>query len=149
MNHPGLRSAPRRRLGDRSQRRRSGFTLLELLLVLSILVVVGGIAVVNLSSAGDDANRNATITQLNALDQAIEMYRIRMNTLPETLDNLVEGPSDSAQKAKWGKSILDEVPADAWGKEIVYKLNGNEYELRSGGSDGQMNTEDDLTVTGS
>ncbi|TWT70282.1 type II secretion system protein GspG [Crateriforma conspicua] len=149
MNHPGLRSAPRRRLGDRSQRRRSGFTLLELLLVLSILVVVGGIAVVNLSSAGDDANRNATITQLNALEQAIEMYRIRMNSLPETLDNLVEGPSDSAQKAKWGKAILDEVPADAWGKEIVYKLNGNEYELRSGGSDGQMNTEDDLTVTGS
>jgi len=122
---------------------------LELLLVLSILVVVGGIAVVNLSSAGDDANRNATITQLNALKQGIQMYQIRMNSLPETLDNLVEGPSDSALKAKWGKPIMEEIPKDAWSKEIVYKLTGNEFELRSGGSDGQVNTEDDLVVTGS
>ncbi|MEM9645191.1 MAG: prepilin-type N-terminal cleavage/methylation domain-containing protein, partial [Planctomycetota bacterium] len=71
MIHQGKRrfaSSPTRRI--RGQRRR-GFTLLELLLVLSILVVVGGIAVVNLSSAGDDANKNATITQLNALKQSI------------------------------------------------------------------------------
>src|SRR6056297_2162613 len=132
----------------RHPRPRVGFTLLELLLVLSILVVVGGIAVVNLSSASDDAYKNSTITQLNAYKQSIQMYQIRMQSLPESLEQLRDGPSDSALQAKWGKPIMTELPGDAWGKPIVYTVNGNEFELRSAGSDGQTNTEDDITISG-
>lgn len=138
----------RRHTSAKRTQRRAGFTLLELLLVLAILVVIGGIAGANLFSVSDDANKQATLTQLRQLKNVIQMYQIRMNALPETLDNLVSGPSDSAQKAKFGKPLIDEIPGDAWGREIVYTVNGNEFELRSNGSDGQPSTEDDIIESG-
>jgi general secretion pathway protein G len=128
-------------------KRRRGFTLLELLLVLAILVVLGGIVLVNFGGAQADANVNATITQLNSLKQAVQLYQIRMNALPKSLDELKDGPSDSAKKAKWTAPILNTIPDDAWGNPITYTLKGNSYELRSGGLDGQTNTEDDLIVS--
>lgn len=126
---------------------RSGFTLLELLLVLAILVVLGGIVLVNFGGAQQDANVNTTITQLNQLSQSVQMYQIRMNSLPKAIDELKDGPSDSAKKAKWTSPIIKEIPGDAWGNPINYTLKGNSYELRSGGLDGQLNTDDDLIVT--
>jgi len=138
---------PTGRLVDTRGSRRSGFTLLELLLVLAILVVLGGIVLVNFGGAQDDANVKATQAQLNALKQAIQMYQIRMNTLPKAIDELKDGPNDSAKKAKWTGAIIDTIPDDAWGNPITYTLKGNSFELRSGGLDGQSNTEDDLTVS--
>jgi len=140
-----------RTIRSTSQRptRRRGFTLLELLLVLSILVVIGGIVLVNIGGAQTEANVNVTKTQLDSLKNNIEMYRIRMNSLPETLEQLRDGPSDSAKQAKWVAPIINEIPTDAWGNSLVYTLNGNEYEIRSGGIDGQINTDDDVVVKGS
>ncbi len=128
--------------------RRSGFTLLELLLVLAILVVLGGIVLVNFTGAQQDANVNATQTQLNSLKQSVQYFQIRMNTLPKSLEELKDGPSDAAKKAKWTAPIISEIPADAWGNEISYSTKGNSFELRSGGVDGQINTDDDIIVSG-
>ncbi|MCC9658215.1 type II secretion system protein GspG [Rhodopirellula halodulae] len=127
---------------------RAGFTLLELLLVLSILVVIGGIVLVNITGAQAEANVNATTTQLNSLKSNIQMYQIRMNSLPETLEQLRDGPSDSAKKAKWVAPIITEIPTDAWGNALTYSVNGNTFEIRSGGVDGQVNTDDDIIVSG-
>lgn len=129
--------------------RRRGFTLLELLLVLSILVVIGGIVMFNLGGAQTEANINATRTQLNSLKNSIQMYQIRMNGLPETLEALKDGPSDSSKQSKWVAPIINEIPVDAWSNDFVYSLNGNEYEIRSAGPDGQVNTDDDIVVEGS
>ncbi|QDT03264.1 Type II secretion system protein G precursor [Rubripirellula lacrimiformis] len=137
------------RSGSLSRDRRSGFTLLELLLVLAILVVIGGIVTVNIGGASTEAKVNATKTQLNGLKNNIQMYQIRMNTLPETLEALRDGPSDAAKKAKWVAPIITEVPTDAWENSLVYTVNGNTYEIRSGGIDGQANTDDDIIVEGS
>lgn len=125
---------------------RAGFTLLELLLVLAILVVLGGIVLVNFGGAQADANVNATLTQLNSLKQAVQMYQIRMTSLPQSLDELKDGPSDSSKKARWTGPLIDRIPDDAWGNAIKYERKGNGFELRSGGLDGQLNTDDDLTV---
>ncbi|KAA5543660.1 prepilin-type N-terminal cleavage/methylation domain-containing protein [Roseiconus nitratireducens] len=139
---PCRRSQARRRAAARH-----AFTLLELLLVLAILVVLGGIVAVNVVGTGQAANVDATTTQLKMLQQNIDMYQIRMNGLPETLEQLRDGPSDAAKKAKWVAPIITEIPKDAWGNELNYTVNGNSYELRSAGIDGQMSTEDDITVT--
>jgi general secretion pathway protein G len=128
--------------------RRRGFTLLELLLVLAILVVIGGIVGTNLIGASAAANADATRAQLNSLKNNIQMFQIRMNSLPQTLDELRDGPSDAAKQSKWVAPIITEIPGDAWGNEISYTVNGNSYELRSAGIDGQSNTDDDITVSG-
>jgi general secretion pathway protein G len=132
---------------SRSSVRRRGFTLLELLLVLAILVVLGGIVAVNVVGTGQAANVDATTAQLKMLKSNIDMFQIRMNSLPESLEELRDGPSDAAKKAKWVAPIITEIPSDAWGNELKYTVSGNSYELRSGGIDGQMNTEDDIVVT--
>ena len=128
--------------------RRVAFTLLELLLVLAILVVLGGIVLVNFQGAQSDANVNATTSQLNALKQSVQYFQIRMNSLPQSLEELKDGPSDASKKAKWTAPIITEIPKDAWGNELGFSTKGNGYEIRSGGIDGQMNTDDDIIVTG-
>lgn len=129
---------------------RRGFTLLELLLVLSILVVVGGIVMYNIGGAQSQANAQATEAQANNLKNAVQMYQIRVVRLPSTLEELRDGPSDSALQAKWQglDPIITEIPTDAWGNPYEYSVNGNEYEIRSGGRDGQTQTDDDIVVTG-
>ena len=105
------RSLPRKRP---TARNRSGFTLLELLLVLAILVVIGGIALPNFLGAGQEAKANATKVQLNSLKQSIDLFQVRMNKLPESLELLRDGPSDAAGKAKWVAPIITEITTDAW-----------------------------------
>lgn len=117
--------------------------------MLAILVALVGIVGVNLSGTQTEANMGVTQTQLAAVKQGIGQYRIRMNSLPETLDALRDGPSDAEKKAKWVGAILETIPTDAWGNALIYKKNGNAYEIRSAGVDGQANTEDDIVVEGS
>lgn len=132
----------------RCHSRRDGFTLLELLLVLAILVVVGGIAVRNFVGAGNDAKNDATRVQMNEIKTAITQYQIRFNSLPEQLETLRDGPSDADKKARWSDPIFREIPKDAWENEFVYSVNGNTYELRSAGLDGQTSTDDDIVEEG-
>ncbi|MFK8111457.1 MAG: type II secretion system protein GspG [Rubripirellula sp.] len=142
-SHQSIRSSRPRR------QPKAGFTLLELLLVLAILVVIGGIVTVNVVGTLSDANADTTRIQLNDLKNRITTYQIRMNSLPQTLEELRDGPSDAAKKAKWGAAIITEIPNDAWENPLVYTVNGNTYELRSAGVDGQTSTEDDIIVEGS
>lgn len=136
----------RRKTNSAARRQRSGFTLLELLLVLAILVVLGGIVIVNVGGTQQQANNDATKTQLKMLKSNVQMYQLRMNSLPETLEALRDGPNDAAMKAKWVAPIITEIPTDAWGNTLVYSVQGNEFEIRSGGIDGQTNTDDDIVV---
>ena len=71
-----------------------------------------------------------------------------MNKLPETLEALRDGPSDAAGKSKWVAPIITEIPTDAWENTLQYSVNGNTYEIRSAGMDGQVNTDDDITLEG-
>ena len=41
-----------------------------------------------------------------------------------------------------------EIPTDAWENALTYSKNGNTYELRSAGIDGQVNTDDDVVLEG-
>ena len=128
--------------------RQRGFTLLELLLVLAILVVIGGIVGTNILGAKSDADINATKAQLNSLKSNVVYYKLKTNSLPDDLKQLVDGPSDAAKKAQWVEPIIESVPADAWGNAFDFSTKGNQFEIRSAGLDGQMNTEDDIVEEG-
>ncbi len=115
--------------------------------MLAILVVLGGIVATNVIGTDKAAKADLTLTQLKMLKTNIDMYQIRIGGLPQTLEELRDGPSDAAKKARWVDPIITEIPKDGWGNDLDYKVSGNGYELRSGGIDGQLNTEDDITVT--
>ena len=73
----------RRSLGQRSRAgRAAGFTLIEVLLVLIILVIVGSLAVNVFTGTQDRASLNAAKSNLSLVRGAIDRYRLDMNKLP-------------------------------------------------------------------
>jgi general secretion pathway protein G len=131
---------------NRSARRpaRRGFTLLEVLLVLIILVVIAGFAIRNFTGIQDTANKKAATTQISQLSSAVKTYQLLMQQLPPNLEALVNAPSDLANPGEWTKQ-LDKVPVDPWNRPYEYKLNGSSFEIRCAGPDGQSGTSDDIT----
>ncbi len=122
------------------KQRRSGFTLVELLLVITILGILGAVVVMNFGDVGGDARRTATQQSIIAISQACDVYRMKTGRgYPKNLEDLTKGINDEEPLLKEG--ALN----DAWGQPFEYKLEGKRYTIRSAGPDGQMNTEDDIT----
>ena len=136
-------------MSGRSASGRSAFTLLELMLVLTILVIIAGLIGTNLVGVLADSKYDTSQIQAQKFKDTISLYQIRIGGLPDSLESLKDGPSDPAKKAKWRRPLIDTVPQDAWGNDFVYTVKGNSYEIRSGGEDGQVNTDDDVIVEGS
>jgi len=122
---------------------RRGFTLLEVMLVLIILVVIAGFAIRNFTGVLDQANKRAATAQLAQLSSAIKQYQLMMQQLPSSLDSLMTQPADLANPGDWTK-LLDKIPVDPWNRPYEYKVNGSSFELRSLGADGQSGTSDDI-----
>ena len=72
----------------RSRSRRSGFTLMEVLLVMAILVIMGTLVVANFSGILFKSKAKSAKIQLQALGKALELYQIDMNAYPDPADGL-------------------------------------------------------------
>ncbi len=125
----------------KNNKRRLGFTLVELLLVIAILGVLGTVVVMNTSGIGEKGAKTATMTSISTIKQAIETYKISTlrSTPPKSLDDLCNGINDD-------EPLLDASSLrDAWGNEFDYKVEGKKYRIISAGPDGAFGTEDDLS----
>ena len=134
-------------MNNRTRQRRaarSGFTLIEIMLVLVIIAAVAGIAVFNLAGAQDAAFKKTAAGQINSLKTQLDFYKLQMRSYPPTLEALYEAPSD-ADKSVWTQVSRDPIKPDPWNRPFEYKVEGDSYTLRSLGPDGQSGTEDDIT----
>jgi general secretion pathway protein G len=132
----------------RRNRRRRGFTLMEVLLVLAILVILGSIVTVSVIRMQGTAYRDAAKTQIKSLEQAITQYQLHVGQVPSNLDALVELPPDIPNQAKWQGPYIDKViPADPWDQPYQYEaLNAEQYHIFSSGPDRTPQTEDDIST---
>lgn len=119
--------------------RRNGFTLLELLVVILIIGLLTGIVAPRFLGQVSRSEVTAARAQLDALDKALQSYRIDTGRFPTTaqgLKALVTQPSD---ESRWrGPYLQGEVPVDPWGTPYEYRApgqNGKDYELLSLGKD--------------
>ena len=132
---------------------RGGFTLIEVLLVLAILVIIASLAVMAYGPARRKAKNDAARSQIGAFGSAIDLYNLSLDEYPMTLDALRVAPADLPDPAKWdGPYLTKEIPLDPWGQEYRYIVPGNHnpdsYDLWSVGPDGVDNTDDDITNWG-
>lgn len=138
---------PGTNLAQRS-RRRSAFTLIEVLLVLIILVVLGSLAVNQFSGIRDSANEDAVRSQISLVESSMEYFNLHMNRYPSQLEDLWEEPSDSTLRDKWRGPYMEKLGLDPWGNPYQYlaegKNNPDKYDFWSYGSDGKNGTEDDI-----
>jgi general secretion pathway protein G len=121
------------------QRRDAGFTLIELLVVLVILGLLAAIAGPRVVGYLGGARSDTARVQLDALEQALELYRLDTGEYPTTeqgLAALIRAPSGGTG---WNGPYLDgsEVPMDPWGHAYVYREPGADgpYDLYTLGAD--------------
>ncbi|HUY32903.1 MAG TPA: type II secretion system major pseudopilin GspG [Pirellulales bacterium] len=134
-----------------TRRRRQGFTLIEVLLVLVILVILGSLVGIQIRSAQKSALLKAAKSQVGMFDSPLQRYALDMGDFPTAsvgLGALVSAPSD-AKSAQWAGPYLEKgVPADPWGNQYQYanpgRHNAGSYDVWSLGSDGADGTDDDI-----
>ncbi|WP_456397542.1 type II secretion system major pseudopilin GspG [Desulfurobacterium sp.] len=129
---------------------RKAFTLIELLVVVVILSLLAAIVVPKLTGRLDETKIKTTKVQLKEIKRALEMYKLDNGMYPTTsqgLKALVEKPETPPVPAHW-KQYLDNVPRDGWGNDFVYVCPADKhpFELKSKGPDGELNTQDDISV---
>lgn len=127
---------------EKRKKSRSGFTLVELLVVLVILMVIGTIAVQNFSGQEDKAKVKAAKASFVTLENALERFKLDMGRYPaeeEGLMALMVAPEDD--DGSWGPKYLKKEShlQDAWGNDYVYTApgpDGEPFEIISLGADG-------------
>jgi general secretion pathway protein G len=133
---------------------RSGFTLLEILVVLGIIGLLVGLAVSNISGIfGSQKENVAKMFVQSSLKTALFSYQTDVGDYPSTaegLQALLTAPPGKADR--WRRPYIDsptgKVPLDPWGHEYRYAFPGvhnkASYDLWSMGPDGQDGTADDI-----
>jgi general secretion pathway protein G len=122
-------------------RKPSGFTLLELLVVIVIIGLLAGYVAPRYFSQVGRSEVQVARAQIESLEKALDQYRLDMRRYPsaeEGLAALVAKPASA--EAAWGGPYLKKaVPTDPWGRAYVYRVPGEkgEFQLLSYGRDGK------------
>ncbi len=136
-----------KRTNRRIQRVRDGFTLLELLLVMTILVVLAGIGTVAYNRLGTQQKVKAATFEIDVIKKACLAYQIHVGIFPKTLQDLVTLPSGMNQQ-EWGGPYFEdaEIPVDPWKGEYTYTPNEAQatVSITSNGPDRAKGTADDI-----
>ena len=119
----------------------AGFTLIEILVVMAIIGMLAVMVVPNIFNQQAGAQRDAALSQISALEVALDTYRLDVGEYPDSLEGLVE--NDSGRAAWNGPYLRREVPLDPWGNEYVYDSDGRGFTLVSYGPDGERGGEGD------
>src|SRR5262245_44681661 len=105
----------------RNRKLSRGFTLIELMVVVTILGILASLTSVAVMKHLRTARIDTTKTNMRTIMDAIRLYQMRKSKLPERLEELVGDQGDLE---------TDTVPKDAWGNEFQYeKQNNRNYTL--------------------
>ncbi|EPW3925520.1 type II secretion system major pseudopilin GspG [Enterobacter sichuanensis] len=127
-----------------------GFTLMELMVVIVILGVLASLVVPNLMGNKDRADRQKAVSDIVALENALDMYKLDNHRYPTTdqgLDALVVAPTLAPLAVNYNpEGYIRRLPADPWGNEYVLISPGEHgaIDISSTGPDGEIGTADDI-----
>lgn len=135
--------------------RRRAFSLIELLIVIAILLAIGGLVVVNLLPAKDQADIDLTRVQIDTFEQAMKRFKLDMKRWPSEEEGVKAlwssaALEDEEDEANWNGPYLEKpAPKDTWGGEWIYRnpseiREGAPYDIVSMGPDGEEDTDDEV-----
>jgi general secretion pathway protein G len=128
-----------------NRRRRRGFTLIELIVVIIVLGLLAGLVAPQIFGRVSEAKGVTAKTQIELLGAALDSYRLDNGGYPTTEQGLAalrEKPAAGPVPANWrGPYLRKDSPLDPWGRPYVYTFPGarnkNGFDLLSLGRDGK------------
>jgi general secretion pathway protein G len=130
--------------------KQKGFTLLEIMVVIVILGILASLVVPNLMGNKDKADRQKVVSDVIALENAMDMYRLDNSVYPSTdqgLEALVEEPSGTPTPRNYREDgYIRRLPQDPWGNDYILNSPGerSRIDIFSVGPDGEEGTDDDI-----
>jgi general secretion pathway protein G len=123
------------------RRTRRGFTLLELLVVMFILVLLAGVVTVLVTKRVEEAKHAKAVADIESLGNAIDQYHLQNGSYPPTLEALRVKPAEEELPNWNGPYIKKAVPNDPWERPYLYvtpgEMNPDSYDLSTLGRDGK------------
>jgi len=141
VSHGGGPSAPFKRCREPVEA--TGFTLIEIMVVIVILGILAALVVPRFIERPDEARVIAAKTDIAAIMAALKLYRLdnqRYPTSEQGLSALVAKPATSPVPPNWKPNgYLERLPKDPWGHPYQYLNPGlrGEIDVFSFGADGQ------------
>ncbi len=133
-------------MNERSASARAGFTLVEVLIAVSIAVILGAVVMVNVFGAPQQARQGAAKMQLDAFKTALGLYAADNGFLPTSEQGLAALVSPAVRPPvppafrPGGYLEKTAVPLDPWGREYAYLApgtHGEPFEVICYGADGE------------
>lgn len=126
-----------------------GMTLIEIMVVIAIIGLIGGVVVTQVLGFLDEAKVDTAKTQIRSVEDALEHFRRDAGFYPSTeqgLQSLVTKPNVGRTPKRYATDgYLKKLPKDPWGCDYVFYspgLQGHPYEIYSLGSDCKEGGED-------
>ena len=131
--------------------RRQGFTLVELLIVVTILGILVAMVVPRLAGRTEQARRaRAEADVKGSIPLALDLFELDTGKYPTTEEGLgiLRAAPPDAQARNWHGPYLKQSPTDPWKRPYRYAYPGvkniQDYDLYSVGPDGTEGTSDDI-----
>lgn len=124
----------------------SGFTLLELLVVMVIIGLLAGYVGPRYFAQIGKSEIKTARAQIDAFEKALDQYRLDTGHYPSSAQGLTALMARPANEPRWaGPYLKKAVPPDPWGNAYIYKQPGEhgEFDLLSYGKDGQPGGSDE------
>jgi general secretion pathway protein G len=126
-----------------------GFTLLEIMLVVGIIIIILGVAVSRLGNTTGVAKDMRVRADIQAISTQLKLYETTNGFYPTTeqgLQALVTPPESEPKPTRWYQ-LFKELPQDPWNNNYIYlspgRKNPTGYDLYSAGPDRKADTPDD------
>ena len=125
---------------NNKQSRQSGFTLIEIIVVVVIISMLAAIVAPKFLGRVDEARVAKAKADIQNISAALSLYKLDNFNFPTTSQGLAALVTNPGNAKNW-KGYLDKVPKDPWGNEYQYLSPGQnvtDFDIWSNGSDGSQ-----------